>query len=85
MTGSVHIDPVRCRGHAVCAVLFASGIELDRWGFGRTVSGELATPGDVRRARRAAAACPNGAVVVEVDGAPVTAGRRRRRLPVRPA
>ncbi len=69
MSVLVRIDPTRCRGHAICALFFAEGIELDRWGYGRVLE---TSPGDARsikRARRAAAACPNDAVVVfERDG-----------------
>ena len=31
----VHVDPTRCRGHGICTLFFADGLELDRWGFGR--------------------------------------------------
>jgi ferredoxin len=65
MSVVVRIDPTRCRGHAICALLYSEGVQLDRWGYGRVV---VATPDGrrlVKRARRAAAACPNGAVVVE--------------------
>ena len=36
----VRIDPIRCRGHAICALLFSDGLELDEWGFGRVVGTE---------------------------------------------
>jgi ferredoxin len=64
----VRIDPIRCRGHAICSLLFSEGIELDRWGYGR-VAVETAEDGrSIRRAYRAAAACPNGAVqVIQLD------------------
>ena len=64
MTVDVHIDPTRCRGFAICALLFSEGVELDRWGYGRVIDH---APGGRRldkRALRAAAACPNGAIVV---------------------
>lgn len=61
----VRIDPTRCRGHAICALLFSEGVELDRWGYGRVVVASSEGRRLVKRARRAAAACPNGAVVVE--------------------
>ncbi len=67
MTARMRIDPTRCRGHAICALYAADAVEIDRWGFGRVVEAELDTVQAVRRARRAAAACPNGAVVV-TDG-----------------
>jgi len=64
MTTVVRIDPTLCRGHAICALYFADGIELDRWGFGRVVEPTPRTRRALRRAVRAAAACPNGAVTV---------------------
>jgi len=64
LTFSVNIDPRRCRGHALCALLFSEGIELDHWGHGRVLeSGPYGRAG-IRRARRAAAACPNGAILI---------------------
>lgn len=64
MTARIRIDPTLCRGHAVCALFAGNAVELDRWGFGRVVESDLTSPRALRRARRAAAACPNGAVVV---------------------
>lgn len=64
MSVEVRIDPTLCRGHAICALFFSEGIELDQWGFGKVTVAVADTPRDVRRARRAASACPNGALVV---------------------
>lgn len=78
VTVTVRIDPTRCRGHAICALFFADGVELDRWGFGRVVDGGVDSARLLRKARRAAAACPNGAFVVSErstpDPRPVGAG-----------
>jgi ferredoxin len=60
----VRIDPTRCRGHAICALFFAEGIELDDWGYGRIVDATPAQRRSIKRALRAAAACPNDAIVV---------------------
>ena len=65
MTIEIRIDPTRCRGHAICALLYSEGVELDRWGYGRVVDGTPQDRRSTKRALRAAAACPNGAVVVE--------------------
>lgn len=67
MSTVVRIDPTLCRGHAICALFLADGVELDAWGFGRVVEPRPVTRRAVRQARRAAAACPNGAVVVYDD------------------
>ena len=74
MTTVVRIDPTRCRGHAICALHLLDAVEFDRWGFGRVVQPTADDPRAVRRARRAAAACPNGAVVVEDRDGPVGPG-----------
>jgi len=67
MSVTVRIDPTRCRGHAICALFFGEGVELDPWGFGRVVDTAADSDRRVRRARRAAAACPNGAFLVHDD------------------
>lgn len=64
----VRIDPTLCRGHAICTLFFSEGIVLDRWGYGRVVASTAEDRRAIRRAYRAAAACPNGAVeVVQLD------------------
>ena len=60
----VRINPIRCRGHAICSLLFSEGIELDQWGYGRVAEETAEGRRSIRRAYRAAAACPNGAVEV---------------------
>ena len=75
MSVEVRIDPILCRGHAICALFLSGSVELDQWGFGKVVVAVAESPKDVRRARRAAAACPNGALVVrERAQAPDPAG-----------
>ena len=64
MTVEIRIDPILCRGHAICALFFSDGAVLDQWGFGKVIASVADTPRDVRRAHRAAAACPNRAFVV---------------------
>jgi len=65
VSATIRIDPTLCRGHAICAVFFSSGIELDQWGYGKITDMELQDERALTRARRAASACPNGALVVE--------------------
>ncbi|MDA8343624.1 MAG: ferredoxin [Actinomycetota bacterium] len=70
MTVRVSIDLTRCRGHGMCALLAPDDIGLDSWGFGRVDHAELAEPRQVRRVRRAAAACPRQAIAIrEVSSA----------------
>lgn len=68
MTVEFRIDPILCRGHAICALFFADGVDLDQWGFGKVVTGTAESARDIRRAHRAAAACPNGAFVMWPTG-----------------
>ena len=68
MKVGVRIDPTLCRGHAICTLFYSEGIVLDRWGYGRVDAPTAEDRRAIRRAYRAAAACPNGAVeVVELD------------------
>lgn len=72
MSVDIRIDPILCRGHAICALFFADGVDLDQWGFGKVVLAVAETPKDVRRAFRAATACPNRALVVQERAAATT-------------
>jgi ferredoxin len=80
MSMKVRIDPIRCRGHAICALLFSDGVELDDWGFGRVVEASPEGRDGLKRARRAAAACPNGAIVISgvEEEVPEARGKGRR-------
>jgi ferredoxin len=66
----VHVDPTLCRGHGICALFFSDGVELDHWGFGRPVDDPVQGRRALARARRAARACPNGAISYDLEGAP---------------
>ena len=71
----VHVDPTRCRGHGICALMFSEALELDRWGYGRSIDVEHEGRRSLVQARRAARACPNGAIsftVVEEEMRPAT-------------
>ncbi len=69
MSVRVHIDPIRCRGHSICALLFSDGVELDDWGFGRVVEPSVEGRRAIRGVYRAAAACPNRAIVITKEEA----------------
>jgi ferredoxin len=56
------VDMTRCEGSGMCALLFPDLIDLDRYGFPVVLDVDLKRDGDVRRARRAARACPHGAL-----------------------
>ena len=63
----VNVDPTRCRGHGICALMFPDGIELDRWGYGRALPDEPTGRRAVAAATRAARACPNDAITFRVE------------------
>jgi ferredoxin len=65
----LQVDMTRCRGSAICALLFEEGIELDRFGF-PVVTDEPLAGALRRRAKRASRACPQGALMVVDLGEP---------------
>jgi ferredoxin len=71
MSVTVRIDPTLCRGHAICALYFRDGVELDQWGFGRVFDATVDSQRLLKQARRAAAACPNGAFIIRDSARPV--------------
>ena len=77
MSVTVRIDPTLCRGHAICALFFSDGVELDQWGFGRVIDDGVDTARLLRQARRAAAACPNGAFIIHDDAQAPAVGADR--------
>jgi ferredoxin len=89
------VDAARCDGHGICALKCPELITLDRWGFAGVEGSAVEGRRTVRRARRAAAACPAQALsLVAVSerarpghpdpvpgptGTKTAVGRRRRR------
>lgn len=59
------VDLTRCRGHGICMLLCTERIELDEWGFPVVDSADIEASPVLHRARRAAAACPTGALRLE--------------------
>jgi len=53
----LHVDPIACDGHGICAELFPERITLDDWGY-PIVDGTSVDPGLAAHARRAVEACP---------------------------
>ncbi len=78
VTGQVHVDPTRCAGHGICALILDDHVTVDEWGFPRVDGEVLAGRRDLRRAARAARACPRQALVLalrsEEPGVPATRG-----------
>ncbi|HEV2591357.1 MAG TPA: ferredoxin [Gaiellaceae bacterium] len=52
----LHLDPIACDGHGLCAELFPEGITLDDWGF-PIIEGAV-PPALEKQAQRAVSACP---------------------------
>jgi ferredoxin len=61
---TIRLDPIACDAHGLCAELLPEHIRLDDWGY-PIVAGEPVAPDRVALARRAAAACPTLALVLE--------------------
>jgi ferredoxin len=64
MSYELRVNPIACDGHGVCAELLPEIIELDPWGYPILTSAEV-PDGLVEHARRAAAACPTLALLVD--------------------
>jgi ferredoxin len=63
------VDRIACTGHGICAELLPEAITLDEWGYPLLAAGNV--PAElVRRARRAAAACPARALLLVGPPAP---------------
>ncbi len=60
----VRVDPIACTAHGLCAELLPERVRLDDWGY-PIVDGRPLTPEIVAHARRAAAACPTLALLLE--------------------
>lgn len=64
MSYQLRVNPITCDGHGVCAELLPEVIRMDPWGYPMVSAG--AVPDDlVAHARRAAAACPTLALLIE--------------------
>lgn len=58
------LDGTRCDGHGICALRCPERIALDQWGYAVVADDPIVEPRTLARARRAAAACPAGALVL---------------------
>lgn len=64
MNYELRVNPIACDGHGMCAELLPEMIELDPWGY--PILGSASVPhGLLDHARRAAAACPKLALLVD--------------------
>jgi ferredoxin len=60
----MRVNPIACEAHGLCAELLPERIRLDDWGY-PIVDGRPLPPELVGHARRAAAACPTLALLLE--------------------
>jgi len=58
------LNPVKCVGHGLCAELLPERISLDDWGY-PIIDHKPIAPSLEEHARRAVAACPTLALVLE--------------------
>jgi ferredoxin len=61
----LRVNPIQCVAHGLCGELLPEAIRLDEWAY-PIVEREV-TPELVAHARRAAAACPTLALLLESD------------------
>jgi ferredoxin len=66
MSTRLRVNPIACDGHGLCAELLPERISLDDWGY------PIVEPGSIPRkleghARRAVAACPTLALLLEAE------------------
>ena len=75
MSAGLHVDPIACVAHGLCAELLPEWIDLDEWGYPIVADGPV-PEALLEHARRAAAACPTLALRLELH-APAAPPRRR--------
>jgi ferredoxin len=64
MTAVLRVNPIACEGHGLCAELFPERIRLDDWGY--PIVDQTPVPRSLERhLRRAVAACPTLALLLE--------------------
>jgi ferredoxin len=60
----IRVNPIQCEAHGLCAELLPEWVRLDEWGY-PILGGPDLPPELVDHARRAAAACPTLALLLE--------------------
>jgi ferredoxin len=63
----LRVNPIACKAHGMCHELLPERISLDEWGYPILASAPL-DPALLAHARRAAAACPTRALLLERRG-----------------
>ncbi|HUZ76213.1 MAG TPA: ferredoxin [Chloroflexota bacterium] len=64
MTGSLRLNPIKCKAEGLCAELFPERIHLDAWGYPIIEPGAI--PDELLgHAQRAVDACPRLALILQ--------------------
>jgi ferredoxin len=63
-TFRLELDASRCDGRGMCVLVMPERLSLDPWGFGRAEPDPISGRGELRRARRAVACCPQKALAL---------------------
>jgi len=63
-TWKLTLDSTRCSGHGICVLHCPDLVTLDEWGFAGVDRTPFRNAAVLRRARRAAAACPESALAL---------------------
>lgn len=63
MSYELRVNPIACAGHGLCAELLPEIIDMDPWGYPILLSATVPR-GLVEHAKRAAAACPTLALLM---------------------
>ena len=66
MTRRLHVDPIACEAHGLCAELLPELVTLDDWGY-PIIDDSRVPPELVGLAKMAADACPTLALVLEKE------------------
>jgi ferredoxin len=77
MSEKLHVNPITCAAHGLCAELFPERIWLDEWGYPVIEDGEI-TGELLKHAKRAVDACPTLALRLERERRVAAAGRKAR-------
>lgn len=72
----LHVNPTTCAGHGICAELLPEAVRLDDWGY-PIVDPSPVSPYIQGHARRAVAACPTLALVLNATPVRRVASPRR--------
>jgi ferredoxin len=64
VTKTIRVNPIACDGHGLCAELLPERVSLDEWGY-PIIDPEPVPKGLEPHARRAVAACPTLALLLE--------------------